>query len=158
MWLILVPWPPVRYRWHLKVSFFPQWRANSAEHTSHLILLQLPKLANTLEVKLDLRDALVITLFISFSSSEGPGGKAYRLNLWITVERDFIFIVDVVELFLCDLDSGSRNEYHLIVSFAWNDMEILTLPSSSLSKNLSTCSLNPVARISPYSSACVCFD
>jgi len=43
--------------------------------------LQFPKLANTLEIELDLGDALVITLMVSFSSSEGPGGKAYRFNL-----------------------------------------------------------------------------
>jgi hypothetical protein len=55
--------------------------AKEAGHTGHFILLQLPKLADTLEVKFDLGDALVITLMVSFSSSQGAGGKAYRFNL-----------------------------------------------------------------------------
>ena len=79
----------------------------SAGHTSHLVLLQLPKLADTLEVEFDLGDALVITLMVSLLTPIRGDDAAYRLNLRVAVERVFIFFVDVVELFLCDLNSCS---------------------------------------------------
>jgi hypothetical protein len=41
---------------------------------------------------------------------------AYRLNLGVVVERNLVFIVYVVELLLCDLDSRSRDKEDLCVS------------------------------------------
>jgi hypothetical protein len=41
------------------------------------------------------------------------GPLAYWLNLGVVVKRDLVFVVDVIELLLCDLDSCARHKEHL---------------------------------------------
>ena len=45
---------------------------------------------------------------------------AHWFNLGVCVKRYLILVVDVIELFLGDLDSSARDEYHLDISTACN--------------------------------------
>jgi hypothetical protein len=88
-----------------------------ANDIAQLVLLAVPKLANALEVVLDLRDAVVVAL--SFCSAglvtaiPARDTTTHWVDLGRVLKHDLVLVVDVAELLLGDVDAGARDKVHL---------------------------------------------
>lgn len=88
--------------------------SEKAQHTAHIVLVQVRQLIYPLKVVFYLRDRRIVTLQVSSKSShdlEWWGQRedrgTYRLNSRLPLKRNLVLIVDIVELLLCNVDPGT---------------------------------------------------
>lgn len=78
--------------------------------TCQFILLKISELIDRLEVVSHLRYTLVITLSDAsanlYSENQIQAADTYTVNLRVSIKHDLVLVVDIVELFLGNVDAS----------------------------------------------------